>query len=306
MLETKSVSFRLAGVVAICAVLMAGCQTASTGRPVVKTMDVNGASLPYVEQGRGETVVLVHGGVADHRIWDRQRAALAAEGYRVVAYTQRYFGAAPWKQDWPPFGEKVHSDDLAAFIRGLGAGPVHVVGWSYSSHIALDVAVHHPELVKSAFVFEPGTQTYVTDAAVLKAIGEAGGAMAGAAAQAIQDGDNTAAMKRLLDGVSDRPGFFAAQPADAQAMFLDNARTMPGMFGSKAPPISCAELATLAPRVAIVRGGDTRTYFKLIADEAARCMPSQKYIVVPKAGHVWPGEDVAGFNATLVGFLKGR
>jgi len=35
-------------------------------------------------------------------------------------------------------------------------------------------------------------------------------------------------------------------------------------------------------------------------------MPSQKYIVVPKAKHVWPGEDVAGFNATLVGFLKGR
>jgi pimeloyl-ACP methyl ester carboxylesterase len=307
MIRTQPTSL-LAVVGASCVVLLASCQTPSTGlsgTSAVKIMDVNGAPLAYIEQGRGEPVVFVHGGIADYRLWDRQRAALAADGYRAIAYTQRYFGTAPWSPGWPPFGEQTHSDDLAAFIRGLGAGPVHVVAWSYSGHVALNAALNHPDLVKSAFVFEPAAPTYVTDAATLKAIGDDGGAIAGPVVQAMKEGDNAEAMKRLLDGVSERPGYFATQPAAAQAMFLDNARTVPPMFDAKTPQISCAQLAAIKSRVAIVRG-DSRPYFKLIADEAARCMPSQKYIVVPKAKHVWPGEDVAGFNATLVAFLKGH
>jgi pimeloyl-ACP methyl ester carboxylesterase len=49
---------------------------------------VNGMSLPYVEQGRGALLVLVHGAESDLRTWERQRAALAAH-YRTIAFTQR-------------------------------------------------------------------------------------------------------------------------------------------------------------------------------------------------------------------------
>ena len=45
---------------------------------------------PYVEQGKGETVVLVHGSNSDHRIWDRHRPIIAS-GCRVIAVSQRYF-----------------------------------------------------------------------------------------------------------------------------------------------------------------------------------------------------------------------
>jgi pimeloyl-ACP methyl ester carboxylesterase len=83
-----------------CVAVLAGCQTA----PTVKTMDVNGARLPYVVQGRGVPVVFIHGAVSDYRTWDRQRAALAARGYQAISYTQRYFGPGPWVQGWPAFG----------------------------------------------------------------------------------------------------------------------------------------------------------------------------------------------------------
>ena len=46
-----------------------------------------------------------------------------------------------------------------------------------------------------------------------------------------------------------------------------------------------------------------RPYFRIIADTAARCLPGATYIVVPGQKHVWPGEDVAGFTATVVEFL---
>jgi hypothetical protein len=149
--------------------------------------------------------------------------------------------------------------------------------------------------------------SYVTDASALKAIGDDAGAAFGPAAQALKDGDNAEAVRRLIDGVAERPGYFGAQSAAVQAVQLDSARSMPPLFNAAMPPpISCAQLATIKPRVAIVRGGDVRPFFKLIADEAARCMPSQQYIVVPGRKHMWPGEDVAGFNTTLVGFLKAR
>jgi alpha-beta hydrolase superfamily lysophospholipase len=78
--------------IAACMVLLTACQTPPPGSSAVKYLDVNGAKLPFVEQGSGPTVVLVHGAVSDYRTWDRHRQALAEQGYRVVSYAQRYFG----------------------------------------------------------------------------------------------------------------------------------------------------------------------------------------------------------------------
>ena len=128
-----------------CVMSCAGCQTPHTDEstPVVRHMEVNGMSLPYVEPGRGALLVLVHGAASDLRTWERQRAALAAH-YRTIAFTQRYYGAAPWPADWPQYRIGTHVDDLAAFIRRLGAGPAHLVAWSSGSHIVLNVALRNP------------------------------------------------------------------------------------------------------------------------------------------------------------------
>lgn len=49
------------------------------------TIDVNGTDLEYTEQGAGEPVVFVHGGLNDLRAWNRQLPAFAST-YRTVAY----------------------------------------------------------------------------------------------------------------------------------------------------------------------------------------------------------------------------
>jgi hypothetical protein len=43
--------------------------------PAAKQASVNGADLGYLEQGKGVTVVFVHGAIADHRAWENQREA---------------------------------------------------------------------------------------------------------------------------------------------------------------------------------------------------------------------------------------
>jgi pimeloyl-ACP methyl ester carboxylesterase len=69
-------------------------------------------------------------------------------------------------------GRNSHADDIAAFIRGLNAGPVDLVGWSYSGLIVMLVTVQHPELVHSLTIHEPGSVSFVTDPASLKIAGE--------------------------------------------------------------------------------------------------------------------------------------
>ena len=41
----------------------------------VQKVKVNGVDLAYVEEGKGETVVLVHGSSGDWRTWDGLRPA---------------------------------------------------------------------------------------------------------------------------------------------------------------------------------------------------------------------------------------
>jgi len=44
--------------------------------PSVKEIEVNGVRVQYVEQGSGELVVFVHGGLSDLRVWEPVRAQM--------------------------------------------------------------------------------------------------------------------------------------------------------------------------------------------------------------------------------------
>src|SRR2546421_5593978 len=46
--------------------------------------------LHYVSVGRGQPVVMVHGGLEDYRAWTAQLSALAVNHYRAIAYSRRY------------------------------------------------------------------------------------------------------------------------------------------------------------------------------------------------------------------------
>jgi pimeloyl-ACP methyl ester carboxylesterase len=269
-------------------------------------MDVNGARLSYVEQGRGVPVVFVHGSMSDYRAWNPHVNAVSRH-YRAISYSQRYFGSADWQTDWPKFGVRVHAADLASFIRALGAGPVHVVAWSYGASVGLALLQQHPDLVRSAFLYEPAHPTFVTDAGDLKAITEDRAVFA-PAVQAARAGDNMAAARALFDAVDNRSDVFSTRPPDVQAMVVDNARTMPLLLTAQEapPPITCSLLQQTRPTVAIARGERTRTFYRVIADTAAKCIPNSRHVVVPGATHMWPGSDPTAFSERVLAFLAGQ
>ena len=81
-----------------------------------KTATVNGTTLAYREQGEGEPVVFVHGGISDLRVWEQQLPTVS-RSYRAVTYSRRFArpneDIDPGADDpWPQ-----HVEDLAAFLR---------------------------------------------------------------------------------------------------------------------------------------------------------------------------------------------
>ena len=297
--------FWSAALAAASLVAVVGCAGTSRTPPTVRHADVNGARLAYVEQGDGAPVVLVHGSMADYRTWDRQREALSRH-YRVIAYSQRYFGTEPWNPGWPKIGVQTHSDDLAAFIRSLSAGPVHLVGWSSGANVAINLALQHPDLVKSVFAYEPSLASVVTDSADRKAIADDRAAAFGPAVHAVRAGDHTTAVRRLLDAVDNRTGALDGWPPEVQAVAMDNARTLPLelLNSAPAPTMTCAQLGQLKRVVVIARGELTRTSYRLMADAAAQCIGGSQHIVVPSARHLWPGDEPRAFSKAVVRFLK--
>jgi pimeloyl-ACP methyl ester carboxylesterase len=267
-------------------------------------MTVNGATLVYESLGRAQpTVVFVHGGFADHRIWEVQRATVASK-HRFVAVTLRYFGTAPWPDQGEQFSQETHVQDLVAFIRQLQSGPVVLVGRSYGAYTALVAAMRHPELVRGLVLNEPPIWSLLTTPSERAALADdlKGMAPLRAAAQAGRIDDAT---RQFADWVNAEPGGFDALPAATQRMHLDNARTVPLQLAT-APrniPVGCEQLGQLTMPVVVTKGALSRKSLRLVADAASRCIPRSRLVDIPGARHDAPRQQPQAFNAVLGEFL---
>ena len=68
--------------------------------------------LYYEDHGSGQPVILIHGWPLSSRSWEHQVPALVEDGYRVITYDRRGFGASsqPWDgYDYDTFAADLHS-----------------------------------------------------------------------------------------------------------------------------------------------------------------------------------------------------
>ncbi len=101
-------------------------------------------STAYVRSGSGQPLVLIHGGEADHRMFDGLRAHLEKK-FTVIAYDQRDSGKTINPPDEYTLSDL--GDDAAALIRGLGYSRAHVMGTSLGGLIAQALAARHGDVI---------------------------------------------------------------------------------------------------------------------------------------------------------------
>src|SRR5262245_35960371 len=157
---------------------------------------------------------------------------IVGQSYRVIAPTQRYFGAAPWWDDGRDFSISTHAADLATFIGGLGLAPVAVVGWSYGAAVCLKMAVDRPWLAERLILYEPAITSFVHAPEEATAVAADRLEMTAGARDRVGEGDALTAVRLFMDGVNDRRGSFDGLPDTVQEIMLENARTLALLFGA--------------------------------------------------------------------------
>jgi pimeloyl-ACP methyl ester carboxylesterase len=82
----------------------------------------------YEDHGSGAPVVLIHGFPLSGRSWEKQTLALLREGYRVIAYDRRGFGAS--SQPTSGYDYDTFAADLDKLMKQLDLREVTLVGFS--------------------------------------------------------------------------------------------------------------------------------------------------------------------------------
>ncbi|MGH3424358.1 MAG: alpha/beta fold hydrolase [Nocardioidaceae bacterium] len=112
-------------------------------------------TIDYEVSGAGSTVVLLHAGVCDRRMWGPQARDLADAGYRVVLPDLCGFGRTP-----APVHPQSDADDVIAVLTELGIERTALVGASYGGAVAAEIAARFPARVGALVLLSSALATH--------------------------------------------------------------------------------------------------------------------------------------------------
>ena len=124
-------------------------------------LERDGTRLMAVAGGNGDAVLLIHGGMADHRVILHHLKSLAGR-FRVIAPDQRGSGRS-WCGE--PLSFKTLSDDLRAWLDDLGIARAVIVAASSGTGVVVHFAIAHPARVAGLALLQPiygGTELALT------------------------------------------------------------------------------------------------------------------------------------------------
>ncbi len=262
------------------------------------SLEVDGYPVSYAEAGSGAPLLMIHGTLGDQRSFGPQMAPFAAK-YHVMSLSMRHAWPGTWEEGGN-FTIDRHVEDVAGFIKALGAGPVYLLGHSRGGHIAFRVAERYPELIKALVLAEPG--------------GELDESLGGAPASGKQAAGFSAAAEKIgagdIDGglivVAEQtggPGAWDKRPEEKKVIGRDNARTLLGQMNEQRKPYSRAAAEAIRIPTLLLGGADSQPNFAKIIDALIRYMPDTQRVTVPKATHGLNYDNPDFFNKAVLDFL---
>ncbi|MFD8011878.1 alpha/beta fold hydrolase [Streptomyces sp. NPDC058955] len=233
-------------------------------------------TLSHDSAGTGpQTVVLLHSGVCDRRMWDGQFHALAEAGHHVVRCDLRGFGETP--VDAP----HVHADDVRDLLDHLGVERAVLVGSSFGGEVALEVAVRHPERVAALTLLcaaapvdheaGPELRAFFTEENALLDAGDLDAATA--LNVELWLGPHADDAARALVHTMQRRAFELQLGA-------------PDEHDAQPSGVTEDDLRTIAVPALVVSGAHDVPDFRAIAEKTAALLPASRRVVLDWAGHL--------------------
>lgn len=252
--------------------------------------------MPYQRQGQGDTLILLHGALADPRLWAPHQAALA-KSYDVIVPCLRHFGET---QPAPgSFGLNTHARDLLTLLDHLALERVHLVAWSYGADVALNAATLAPQRFASLCLCDPGFPGYLEDESMAE-FGADAQAMFEPVFPLAAEARWPEAVRQLIDGSGGAPGYFDRQPEAVRQQQLDNAGSLDlQLHQNETPNLTAETLADLDIPTTIARGENTRPLFRVVCNAALGYLPRSRKVILADANHMLPVEAPERFVALI-------
>lgn len=114
------------------------------------TVEVQGARIYYAVYGKGDPVVLLHGGLGNSAHFGFQLPALI-DRFQVIAIDSRGQGRST--RGKLPITYDLMAGDVVAVLDKLAIQRASIVGWSDGGEIALKLGIQFPDRVDRLFVF---------------------------------------------------------------------------------------------------------------------------------------------------------
>ena len=273
------------GLLAICTAVAAAAGERWNTLPPLPPMPVpensgfaamNGIKMYYAVYGRGDPVLLIHGGLANSDYWANQIAALS-KAHQVIVADSRGHGRSSWTA--APVNYDLIASDYVALLDHLKIPKAAIVGWSDGGIIGLDIAMHHPERVTRLFA---------------------------QAANVTPDGvkpdlDKTPAFGAFIKRSALEHERLSPAPQDNRAFLA----SIEKMWASE-PNWRAAELSRIAVPTAIVTGDHDEAIWRAHTEMMARIIPGAKLFILKDVGHFAMLQDPEAYTKAVLAFLDGK
>ena len=275
--------------------------------PKLKTLEINDYTINYLDIGKGDPVVLVHGTVGDYRVWGEQMDAFT-KNHRVIAFSRRF--AYPNKQvinDSTDYSVTAHAKDLTQFIKTLNIGAVHLVGHSYGAFTSLITALEHPELVKSLTLGEPPVMSLLQNVPDGGAIGhDFVTNVFIPTAEAFKNNNDKKAVEIFIGGVLADSLYFSQAPQQQKDIMMDNLLELKAVVSTENlfPPLVCDDIKTLKMPVLLIKGDRSPKILTVIIDELDSCLDNNVLAILPNSSHGLEYQNPIEFNKIVLDFIN--
>jgi pimeloyl-ACP methyl ester carboxylesterase len=237
---------------------------------------VNGIKMYYAIYGKGDPILLIHGGLANSDYWAKQVKALS-QTHEVIVADSRGHGRSSWTSE--PIGYDLMASDYVALLDHLKIPKTAIVGWSDGGIIGIDIAMHHPERVTRLFA---------------------------QAANVTTDGvtpnmDKAPAFAAFIKHSASEHERLSPAPQNNKA-FLTSIEKM----WATQPNWTKAQLSEIRVPTAIVIGDHDEAITRAHTEFMARVIPGAKLIILADVGHFAMLQDPEAYTKAVLDFVDAK